>query len=283
MMLTRPEIKPTEEGEAILKYLREANGNICVEAYAGSGKTTMLEFMVQALPKDEPSLYLVFGKQDQLNAEAKLPSRCKCVTMNGMGHRICTSNFGKVSLDTMKVRNILKQQMSELKGEDRETASEEYWDIAAAIGMARHIGYIPEGKFPDARRLTDRDGLAARTESKLSEVGWYLVDNVLLTTIKAAYAGSIDFDDQVYMSALFCNTFPRFPNVLVDESQDLSPVNHALLHRLCKESWVATVGDRWQSIYYFRGAETGGVDKLKARYNMREFPLSVSFRCRPGA
>jgi superfamily I DNA/RNA helicase len=39
------------------------------------------------------------------------------------------------------------------------------------------------------------------------------------------------------------------------------------------------VGDRWQSIYYFRGAETNSVDKLKDRFNMTEMPLSISFRC----
>jgi hypothetical protein len=51
-----------------------------------------------------------------------------------------------------------------------------------------------------------------------------------------------------------------------------------MLRKLCRNRIVA-VGDRWQSIYYFRGAETGSVDKLKLRYNMTEMPLPTSFRC----
>jgi DNA helicase II / ATP-dependent DNA helicase PcrA len=39
------------------------------------------------------------------------------------------------------------------------------------------------------------------------------------------------------------------------------------------------VGDRWQAIYAFRGAETNGVDKIKTDFNMLELPLSYSFRC----
>src|SRR5215831_17585421 len=196
-------LKPTPEGEAILTELKTTDEPILVEALAGSGKTTMIEFGVEALPKNEPCLYLVFGKADQVKAEEVLPSRCKCVTLNGMGHRICNSNFKKMALDPQKIRNILRHQISELKGEDRDTAAEEYWDISATISMARHIGYIPNGKFPHARRLCDRNTLSARVETKLSEVGWHLVDNVLTTSTIAAINGSIDFDDQVYLSALF--------------------------------------------------------------------------------
>jgi hypothetical protein len=80
------------------------------------------------------------------------------------------------------------------------------------------------------------------------------------------------------MPALFGGSFPRYPLVLVDEDQDLSPTNHAMIKKLVKNRIVA-VGDRWQSIYYFRGAQTGSVDKLKLRYNMAEMPLPTSFRC----
>jgi hypothetical protein len=145
--------------------------------------------------------------------------------------------------------------------------------------MSKHLGYIPDGKYKDvAKRLCDRNVVQTRIESKLSDFCWEIVDSALLTSIKLAYGGFIDFDDQVYMSALFGGSFQRYPDVLVDEDQDLSPVNFEMLRRSVEDRLVG-VGDRWQSIYAFRGAETHGVDKLKQMFNMREMPLSISFRC----
>src|SRR5690606_11453384 len=103
-------------------------------------------------------------------------------------------------------------------------------------------------------------------------------ETALTESIKLAFAGQIDFDDQIYMPTLFGGSFPRFPLVMVDEAQDLSPLNHAMLERLVTNRLIA-VGDPWQSIYAFRGADRYSMERLQQRFSMRELPLSVSFRC----
>jgi ATP-dependent exoDNAse (exonuclease V) beta subunit len=65
---------------------------------------------------------------------------------------------------------------------------------------------------------------------------------------------------------------------MVDEYQDLSPVNHALLAKLVTGRLIG-VGDPWQNIYGFRGASAGGMGAATAQYKMVSFPLSTSFRC----
>jgi|SRR5215467_1360484 len=277
-MLTSPsKPKPTDEQEKILYFAKHRTGNFFVRAYAGCGKTTMLE-MVGGVIK-EPTLYIVFGKADAEKAKEVMPSHVEVTTINSLGHRVWGKSVGKrLVVDTMKIRNMTKAIIAELPGNSRKDAWDEYDEIIQACGMARHLGYIPNGKFQDARRLCDRDTLQARLESQLTDLAWEVIDDVLFASIKAAYDGAIDFDDQIYMSALFGGAFPRFPNVLLDESQDFSPANHAMLVRLIKDR-VGAVGDRWQSIYYFRGAEVNSVDKLIKQFNMEEMPLSVSFRC----
>jgi hypothetical protein len=42
---------------------------------------------------------------------------------------------------------------------------------------------------------------------------------------------------------------------------------------------LIAVGDPWQSIYAFRGAMSSSMSTLRARFNMREMDLSISFRC----
>jgi DNA helicase-2/ATP-dependent DNA helicase PcrA len=77
---------------------------------------------------------------------------------------------------------------------------------------------------------------------------------------------------------VFGGSFSRFPLVLVDESQDLSPINHAMLRKLVTQRLIC-VGDPYQSIYGFRGAVHSGMDRLAEQFNMRDMKLSTSFRC----
>jgi DNA helicase II / ATP-dependent DNA helicase PcrA len=274
-------VRPTEEQAAIVEAWHGCDDNLLINALAGSGKTSTLEMLLDTI--DGPALYLAFNKSIVKEAEERVPSTCKVQTLNSLGHRVWAQAVGtRLAVDTQKTYLILRDLIGQLKDkEDADELWDAFSDITHAVSMAKHMGYIPQGKFPHAKPITDRQGLETRLEDELSELSWWAVDNTLVASIKASYSGGIDFDDQIYMPALFGGTFPRFPNVLVDEDQDLSPSNIAMLKRLVSaaKSRLGAVGDRWQSIYYFRGAETNGVDKLKAMFNMKELPLSISFRC----
>jgi hypothetical protein len=200
-------------------------------------------------------------------------------TLNGLGHRIwasaCVSNL---SLDPKKCQDLLREAIKPLSKPEKDEAYDSFWEIVGAIGLAKSLGYVPETKFRNAKRLIDSVAFFASLPEPLSPLAQELCDEVLLSSIRAAYAGSIDYNDQVYMPALFGGTYPRFPLVLVDEAQDLSPVNHEMLNHLSKSRIIA-VGDPYQSIYGFRGAVQSGMSKLRDRFKMTEADLSVSFRC----
>ena len=283
MLTPQDRPKATDEQVAILDAVRKKEGNLLINALAGSGKTNTIERIVEELPPNEQPLYVAFNKAIVEEAQEKLPTYVEIRTLNSIGHRAWAQSLGttKVYIDTKnpKMPGIVKEIINGFKSkDDREEAWENYYDVIQAINMSKHLGYIPDRTLKCDRRLCERDAVAARIDSQLSEFSWEIIDNALRTSIKVAYGGLIDFDDQVYMSALFGGTFQRYSRVLVDEDQDLSPVNFEMLKRVV-EDWVAGVGDRWQSIYAFRGAETNGVDKLKSIFNMQEMPLSVSFRC----
>ena len=94
-----------------------------------------------------------------------------------------------------------------------------------------------------------------------------------------AYDGFIDFDDQIYMPTLFGGTFPKFPIVMGDETQDWSPLNHEMLSKLVQDRRFIGVGDPWQAIYGFRGAMSNSMAALGTRFECKEMGLSISFRC----
>jgi DNA helicase-2/ATP-dependent DNA helicase PcrA len=76
--------------------------------------------------------------------------------------------------------------------------------------------------------------------------------------------GALDFDDLILKTAeLFTNSEEvreayksRFKHILVDEYQDTNPIQYKLLKCLTDEkSNIFVVGDDWQSIYSWRGAD----------------------------
>jgi DNA helicase-2/ATP-dependent DNA helicase PcrA len=82
------------------------------------------------------------------------------------------------------------------------------------------------------------------------------------------------------MPTCFTAFFDSFPVVMVDEAQDLSALNHVLLHKLIgKKGRLIAVGDQCQSIYGFRGAHEEGMQVLAEEFAMTELRLSISFRC----
>jgi len=268
---------PTAEQDHILSLVQCTTSNLIIKALAGSGKTTTLEMIQNALAP--PVLCLAFNRRIADVMVKRFKSTTTVRTFNGLGHRIwSTACAGRVSLDPRKTPDLLRQLIKELPRGEAGEAWEVYWEVIAAIGLAKSLGYIPDGKYPNAKRLIGKESFYGILGEELGPIGPFLLEEVLLRSIKAAYAGLIDYNDQVYMPALFGGTYPKFPTVLIDEAQDLSPVNHQMLSHLSKSRLIA-VGDPYQSIYRFRGAETNGMSKLASRFAMTPADLSVSFRC----
>jgi DNA helicase-2/ATP-dependent DNA helicase PcrA len=268
---------PTPEQEHILSLVTLTTSNLIINALAGSGKTTTLEMIQDALPP--PVLCLAFNRRIADVMVKRFKSTTTVRTFNGLGHRIwSTACAGHVSLDPRKTPDLLRELIKELPRGEASEAWEVFWEVKAAIDLAKSLGYVPTGKYHNARRLIEKEAFYAVLAEDIGNLGPWLLEETLTRSIKASYSGLIDYNDQVYMPALFGGTYPKFPTVLIDEAQDLSPVNHQMLHHLSKSRLIA-VGDENQSIYRFRGATTKGMSKLRERFKMDAAELTVSFRC----
>src|SRR6516164_6232120 len=274
--------QPTEEQCAIIERVSTSDGNLLITALAGTGKTTTLEMMQDHID-ESPRLYLAFAKRNVEEAEGKFPSDCEVRTFNSCGHRIVAKMIGKKKLevDKQKTNKLLRIIIDEANSNVRDVLWGTYHDVIPAVAHAKALGYVPDGSYTNAKRLMNREQFHQRLALDLEEpdeLTAELIDTVLLQSIRTAFDGYIDFNDQVYIPAVFGGPYPRFPYVMADEAQDLNPVNHAMLERLVRGRFAA-VGDDAQSIYEFRGAVQGGMSKLKRRFDMEEMTLSVSFRC----
>lgn len=268
----------TQEQQTIIDIATNTNDNMIINALAGTGKTSTLELLERHVGVT-PILYLVYNKKNAVEAEQRLLSTTTVRTFNSLGHRIwATACAAKLTLDGKKIHTIFKDIADQAKGADRNEIWASYQQVKAGVDLARALGYVPEGKYPNAKRLIGQTEFHQALDEVPDDLTSDLIDAVLTKSIKQAYDGLIDFNDQIYMPALFGGTFPNFPLTLVDEAQDLSPVNHAMIARLAKRRLIV-VGDPYQSIYGFRGATAGGMKQLASTYNMTPATLSTSFRC----
>src|SRR5258708_663832 len=230
-MLEKPH---TDEQLAILSAATETSNNLMLNALAGTGKTSTLELVERAV-KAKPILYLVFNKKNADEATERMLSTTTVRTFNSLGHRIWAQSQSKnLRLNAKKSGDILRELISESPRNSQSELWASYHEVIAGVGLAKAVGYVPEGTFPNAKRLISQTQFHLMLEERPDDLTSDLIDATLARSIKLAYDGLIDYNDQIYMPALFGGTFPRFPLVLVDEYQDLSPVNHAMLERLVK-------------------------------------------------
>lgn len=292
----------TDEQLDIINAATLTNDNLMISALAGTGKTTILRAVERAV-KHQQILYLVFNNKNAREAEyldepaydkyqgekaetyaedcaRRMLSSTNVRTVNSIGHRIWAATQCKnLRVDGKKTLAIYKEIISDVEDQStRDAMWEVYAGVLNGVAMAKALGYVPEGTFPHAKRLIDRGMFHASLDEIPDDLTADLIEAVLTRSIKAAYDGFIDYNDQIYMPALFSGTFPKYPLVLVDEYQDLSPVDHVLLERLVTGRIIG-VGDPFQNIYGFRGASSSGMSEAVTRYNMTNFSLSVSFRC----
>lgn len=269
---------PTPEQLAIVEAAVETQDNLLVSALAGAAKTSTLVLLAEALPTTQ-MLCLAFNKRIADEMRERLPRNCTSSTLNSLGHRAWASYLGKrLNVDARKTHRILTSLIEKLTGHEKSVAWERFSDLMRNIDFGKSCGWIPDGHYPRAKRLMTDDEFFAHLEEEPSHLEADLITAATIQSLDEAMRGTIDFSEQLLMPTCFPSIFEYYPLVLIDEAQDLSALNHAMLRKIAKKRLIA-VGDACQSIYGFRGAHQDSMNVLKQGLSMREFQLTISFRC----
>jgi len=280
------EFKLTKEQEAVVEHVCHSKNSLRVEALAGAAKTTTIEHAIKARG-GEGVLAIAFNKKIATALSERLPTQAACMTLNAMGHRAWGSyTKKKLQLDTSKTYHILNEVMNH-----EHIHEDEYLEVAAnlrgLVTAAKVAGLVPTGAKGEAFAKSFFDDTEENWEA-LGET--YDCDtnpeyirmarSALKISIGQALNGNIDFNDQLYMSTCWEAPFAKFPLVVVDEAQDLSALNHQMIAKCIGHGGkLVAIGDRYQSIYAFRGADLNSMDRLAARFKMDTLTLNTTFRC----
>lgn len=266
-------MKPTTEQFAILETIATSKSNLMIIARAGCGKTSTLELIDKTLG-NHPALLICFNKSIADEAAKRMRSATSVRTMNSIGHRIWADfQRKKLRLSPTKIRDIFKSIVDEATRAERHELWSLYDSVIEGVNMARAIGYIPKTHAMSSKSIATWDDLVAAMDETPEPEACGLINKILNLSIAAAYDGLIDFNDQVYMPALFGGIYPRFPTIMIDEYQDLSPVNQALVSKLCRNSRQIGVGDPAQchppgTLIYTTGGLQVPIEQIELQHKL---------------
>lgn len=274
---------PSTEQIAIVEAATTSSDNLLISALAGAAKTSTLILIAKALPRANITC-LAFNKAIADEMKQKLPVNCSPMTLHSLGNTVWKQylNLRRTTVQKGKMYGIVKDMIDEQSGEDKKEAFEEFAFILRACNDAKGAGHLPDKFLANVQKAPEPIIDDAEMLDSLDEEVTPFVKDLIIRCLNisaiAAMSGKIDFNDMVLFPSLFRCMYPPNNLVLVDETQDLSPLNHRMLKQLTRKRIIA-VGDQCQAIYGFRGASEEGMSAMAAQFSMRELTLSCSFRC----
>lgn len=285
--------------------------NIVIEAVAGSGKTKTIEEATKRIPSNKSSCFLAFNTHIVNEFKIRAPDNIKynVKTLNGAGFQSFLKalenkgmeSFKKDIVEENNVRLILKELLFKYKF--REFTIDEIDNLTPPVtklvplfkqtGLydinltTKHITLnekdletLTEKYNIDTENTTNKD-LLILCESILN-INIMIFEFIKMKQLNKESISwtKIDYDDQLILPVLLSLPTEKYDFVFIDETQDLSMAKIELAIYLCKENGsIIAVGDRYQSIYGFAGADIDAVPNIIKRINAKTFPLSICYRC----
>ena len=249
----------TQEQEAIVGS--PLSGITKVIARAGTGKTSTLNALSRA-NLDKRGLYIAFNKAIQMEAQSKFPPTVKCST----AHALAFSAFGRKYSKKLCAGLRLNDVISYL-GMDYDYPLAK--DIVDAVN-----GYCTSdlGAFPIKNPIAP-DRMIMGDANRMELIGYQSKKLWDMMCDPFSPVG-MTHDGYLKLYQLSCPLLP-YDFIMLDEAQDTNPVTAAIV--FAQKCPVILVGDPYQAIYGFRGAQ----DAMEPITAKQEFYLTNSFRFGP--
>ncbi len=281
---------PSHFQQDIFDFIANESGHAVIEAVAGSGKTTTIVKALELTPKDAKVAFIAFNK----HIAKELSDRCNAMGLDQV--HVSTMH----SLGMSVIRKISPKIEVDKYGDKIAAMLDEIWPVskqAVKDGLVtekqKKINYIKRFAIRKLvsickSTLTDENNpvaIAEMIERYSVEVDLEFLDEIVnelprvIQGCKENYS-LIDFDDMPWLPVVLNIQPDQFDYLFIDEAQDLSVGNIEFLLRCVKPTGrIIAVGDRFQSLYAFRGADSEAIPNLINRLHATVLPLSVTYRC----
>lgn len=265
---------------AIIDFIRNGNGNLVVEASAGSGKTYTLMKCVEEISGDKSILLSAFNRDiaNVLKRKAKDMFNVNVSTLHSLGLQMLQRNFPDESLilDEFKYKSYLNTNIKTLSSINTYSLNKREFarymsNIEAFINFGRC--YLCE-TVKDLEFIEDRYDITPIADEK--EVALDILE------YGKHNLSQIDYTDMIWLpNVLFCKPLGmQYDWIILDEAQDLSVCQREIVLKCRKiNTRMLFFGDSEQSLYSFASSDPESFKRLKELPNTKSLPLSISYRC----
>lgn len=270
-----------------LAAVRHVDGPCCVIAGAGSGKTAVLVTRVQALIERGVPAHRILAVTFSKKAAAEMRERIER-RVGGANVRVCTFHSlgyavlkdeaggfvsGKASIREYQKIGFIKEAMAGTILEEQEAAPKH---ISSFIGILKSNLRRPRERPSECARMPELNELYnvfQKYEEHKLQNGLYDYDDMCDMPVHRLRANG----------SLLARIKGRWDYILVDEYQDTNPAQDGLLRLIAPAGDnVFVVGDDWQSVYGFRGADVNNILSFPRRYPGAEMVyLDTNYRSTP--
>lgn len=277
---------------AIEKLAEGAEGHLMLKAGAGTGKTTTEEHAIAMLKKLRPNdsiIYLVYNAHNRKEAQEKgLPA----LTTHQKFLQDLASFLGRrPKIDDKKVYNIVKQLLEQNANNEAQAMGlsfadfqqyvktriqQSFWQVSITCQIVSKVKNTCSPTNDETLiKICDRFQIELNgSQDEIFEMvrDALKANNELLDVI--------DFDDMLYLVWKLKAPVKKFDWVFGDEVQDWNRLQIELIQKSVTENGhIIVVGDEFQSMYGFRGADLESMNRLQQALNAQVMPLSISYRC----
>lgn len=296
----RSDFEPSSYQCDIFQWIAKGSGNAVVEAVAGSGKSTTIVLGARLILGF--GVYIAFSKPIVEEIKPKLSgTNMEPRTVHSIGYGAIRSNNRGTNIrvegnGSYKYRDRIK--MLEAKIDKTETllnrglSKDELKALRGKGKKARLPAAIILDLFSKARlNLVDFESkhypnilweIANHHNTEIPEVLDVIISDVIkhLASWGKTNISIIDFTDMIWLP-IVCNWTPKkWMWVFVDECQDISPAQLALIKKCIRNGGRSLwVGDRCQAIFGFAGADAKSFQQIIVEMKAKIIPLSVCYRC----
>ena len=277
----RRRIVGSAQQERFWDELVNGAGHVILEARAGTGKSTSCREGIWRLMDAFPGIrttYVAFNKAIAAEFQVGLPPGAVASTMHSSGFAAIRNAIPGVGEPSrFKMWDIVDGYLPRRDKTTRQTKN-------AVVKLAQLCkGYLLDGNDGIAlQRLAAQHGVNMGT---YRSTVFDLVPKLLGECLERS--SIVDFSDMTWLPVMLGLEFPKCDVLFVDEAQDLDPCQHALVRRIAGDGRMVVVGDPFQAIYGFRGADTRSMATLGEHLaadpiGLARLPLTMTRRC-PGS
>ena len=248
-----------------------SEGNIKINAVAGSGKTTTMIEYAKTKPPKSKILYLAFNKSVKIEAEQKFSKHKLTNVRIETAHSLAFRNIVAGSNYKIKLGDYKPYELVQLLAMTGSSTNHELFIIANHILKMASLFCNS-----NAQKVSEIDYLKTVLDSKANAFvkhNFKTIEQFTRQFLAKMNHGEIEITHDFYLKKFqLSNPVLPFDYILFDEGQDASP---AMLDVFLKQSNAikVIVGDTHQQIYSWRYA----VNSLE-QVHFKSFDLNNSFR-----